>query len=89
MAKEKNNKAEKQKTKGEEKYIWPFNFAIGAKRLNPIPMPDATEGKEFTKEDILKVLKPMVLELNLDGASIHYLEDHNTFVMVGALARKG
>lgn len=89
----KMNKENTKKTKTNadtlKKYKWPFNFAIGADRLSPIPMPNAKTGDEFTEDEIKNVLKNMVLELNAPGTKLHFIEDRNTFVMSGQLAQKG
>lgn len=78
-----------EKTSKEQYYTWPFDFAIGADRLSPIPLANAKDGDKFTINEIKDFLKNMVLELNAPGTELHYIEDRNTFVMSGQLAKKG
>lgn len=77
----------KNATKKEDVYTAPFGFAFGPKVMERVP--NTVDGKEYTKVEVIDLLKPFVNELHLEGATIEYLEDKKLFVLSNALQKKG
>lgn len=77
----------KKEVKKGPAYIAPFGFAFGPKVMERVP--NTVDGKEYTLIEIIDILKNFVNELHMEGASLHYLENKNLFVLSNTLQKKG
>lgn len=77
----------KKATKEEGVYKAPFGFAFGPKVMAKVP--NTVDGQEYTLQQVIDILKVHVNELHMEGASLHYLENKNLFVLSNTLQKKG